>query len=197
MADKNKKPTQKEIEAEMAKGRKSALMSIDPNSGYWNYALPKLVTSEQYGQLSQIAGAMYGKTISKAPSQDVYERLFLPELAKEGGAITSPYLQETARQILAYDFQRITVEDALKYVGSKSAKGILEGLKAIIGKMQGDKPIYVAQLGEEIAAHVTATCMTLTTNDKVKGLLDEANKGLAAGLEKILADTGSKKGSKK
>jgi hypothetical protein len=174
MADEERQPTEREIKEQREKDSKVASETL--KLAFWDYALPKLVTPEQYGQLSEMAKSKYDQLISKTPDQKIYERLFYPELAREGGAVTSPYLQEKSLAILMDAFQRSKVGTLLEYAGSK---------KELANKYK-DK--YVFELSEEERKEIIGKCITRTTNTKVAGLLEEANKGITASLEELLCE---------
>lgn len=154
--------------------RNAALKSL--KLGFWDYALPKLVTPAQYGQIAQMAEMKYKQTVLKAPSQDIYERLFAPQLLDDGQAITSPYLQNQSIAILQDAFMRITVQDALEYSGSKRT----------VKSEYAEK--YISDLSEKQRQTIVGSCMTQTTNKKVADMLGEANKGITSSLEEIIAE---------
>jgi hypothetical protein len=183
MADKKKEqPTKDEVEKKRKDERDTAVKTL--KLGFWDYTLPKLVTPAQYGQIAQMAEMKYQGTVSKTPSQEIYERLFAPQLLNEGGAITSPYLQNQSIAILQDAFMRITIQDALEYAGSKKS------LKAeYIGK-------YISDLSEKQRGEIVGSCIVQTTNKKVAELLGEANKGITSNLEKILAEADKPKEKK-
>jgi hypothetical protein len=169
------KEKEKELIEKMEESRKVALANL--NSNLWNYATPKLISSEQYGQFSKVAEAMYKETESKAPDQHSYEQLFLPQLQKEGGAITSPYLQQTSYQILKESFGSIKVEDAFKFVGAKGA--LKEDFKDKYVQMLRDKK------GNE---SLTESLMVYKTTDILSGIVDGSKKSIVSELENILAE---------
>lgn len=175
MADKPKEKTEEEKQAELATERcKIAKKNLE--SSLWNYAAPKFITSEGYGKLSQGSQALYGQIISKSPEQGVYEQLFLPQLAKEGGAITSAYIQNTSAQILQESLASVKVEDAIKYFG---VKGALKSEYA--GK-------YVNQLDKETAQMIIGSAITYKTDELVKGILNLRQKEFSKELSDLLIE---------
>ena len=116
------------------------------------------------------------ETLSKAPDQDTYEKIFFPPLSQEGGALTSPYIQTTSVSILLQDFARITAKDALEYVGSS---------KPLKSKYAGK---YLFELGEEERKGIIGMCMSYTTGNIVSKLVGDSTKNITAGLEKVLAE---------
>ncbi len=155
--------------------REFALMNLD--SSLWNYATPKLVTPEQYGQLSLLAKEDYNQTISKSPEQSLYEQLFLPQLASEGGAVTSPYLQERSLRILQESILDLKVEDIANYLG----------LKKPIKKDYKDK--YISELNEEDSKVVIGSYMSVKANDIIAKLLGRNKQKISGGLEEILCES--------
>lgn len=158
--------------------REFALKNLD--SSLWEYATPKLVTPEQYGQLSLLAKEDYNQIISKSPEQSLYEQLFLPQLASEGGAITSPYLQERSLRILQESILSLKVEDISNYFG----------LKKPIKSAYEDK--YVSELDEEDSKVVIGSYMSVKASDIVAKLLGRNKQKISSGLEEILCESGEK-----
>jgi hypothetical protein len=171
--EKSPEEIKKEQEAAMVKQAEVAKKNLE--SGLWNYAAPKLVTHEQYGQLAKGAEAFYLESISKSPDQLIYEQLFLPQLANEGGAITSPYIQNTSAAILQESLASLKIEDAVKYF---QYKGTLK--PELMGK-------YVRQLDKETASLIIGSAMQYKTDDTVKKILELRQKNISKGLEEILA----------
>lgn len=171
-----KQLTKEEIEKQKKDQRDAAMKIVDPKGNFWNYALPKLITFENFGKTAEIAKRKYNETISKAPDQTTYENLFYPQLATEGGAITSPYLQEMSFRILLESFSRIKVQDALGYLGSKKP----------VKKDYSNK--YLFELPEEQRNTIISSCMNYRANEKDKELLSFENSAITSGLEKILAE---------
>ncbi len=155
----------------------------DLEGSLWNYATPKLVTPEQYGQLSKLASADYINTISQTPDQHAYERLFLPQLATEGGAVTSPYLQERSKKILQESVMSVKVEDIYNLVGLK------EPMK------ESYKDKYVFELGEDEVKSIVSSYMGLKVTDIVSGLLGKQKQAVTKGLEEILCEGKTEKKS--
>ncbi len=174
----------KKAEKAQEEKRENALTIINAKSSMWNYALPRLVTPAQFGQVSELAKRKYSELISKAPEQITYEQLFLPALSHDGGAITSPYLQERSAGILQEQFSYITIQDALEYVGSK---------KSVIVDYANK---YVGDLKEEELKAIIGSCMGFTINKKVASLLNDSNKDIASGLEQILTEPDKKEEKK-
>lgn len=174
---------EKQIAEQKEKVRQVALKNL--GSALWNYAAPKLISAEQYGSLAQSSEMFYQNTVTKAPEQNVYEQLFLPQLMKEGGAVTSPYLQSTSLKILQESLLSVKVEDAVKYSGVKS-----------VGEQFKGK--YVSDLGEKEASQIVGSCMQYQTDEKVKEILALRQKSISSGLEKILGEKEKpKEGDKK
>ena len=176
-----KEEKEKKIQEEKAKNREAALENL--GGSLWNYAAPKLITAEQYGGLSQASERFYFETISKAPEQNVYEQLFLPQLAGEGGAITSPYLQTRSLAILQESLFGVKVEDAVKYAGVEK-----------VGEKFKDK--YVSDLSQEEAGQIVGSAIQYQTDNKVKDILALRQKGISEGLEKILSEPEKKEEKK-
>ncbi|MCL5730480.1 MAG: hypothetical protein M1165_02855 [Candidatus Pacearchaeota archaeon] len=167
-------PTPEEIAAQKKKDRDAALKVVDLKSALWNYALLKL--TENFGDYHKIANAKYLEALSKAPDQDTYERIFLPQLSQEGGAITPAYLQIASYRVLLENFSKILAEDALKYV--KSEKRLSE-------KYAGK---YVFELPEEEQKKIISACMNYTAQDKIAELTGVVKKSTTASLEEMLAE---------
>ena len=157
------------------KSREVALKNV--GGSLWRYAIPELVTPEQYGQLSRIAKGTYAETISKTPEQEIYETLFLPQLAEKGGAITSPYLQEMSMKILQQSIMNLRVEDVYNFIGLKTA----------MKEDYAEK--YVFELPKEEVENLVGSYMSFKTSDIVKGLLDRNKEGIKKNLEEILCES--------
>lgn len=155
-------------------GRAVALKNIE--SGLWDYALPQFVSFEDYGRISESAKEKYNSLIQKAPSQDVYEQVFYPQLSHEGGAVTSPYIQQTSAAILQESFSMLKVQDILKYLG---AKGNLK---------PAYKDKYVSELDKKEVGALISSCIQFRVNKKVADLFGEQSKAIAGGLEKMLTE---------
>lgn len=163
--------------------RKNALTNI--NSELWDYALPKLMTFENFGRFSEHAKVKYASKTEKAPSQFIYETLFLPQLASNRGAVTSPYIQETSAAIIQGSFMNLKVEDIYKYAGMKL-------------NLKGDyKDKYVADLDEEEVQEIISGAMNYGLNKKISELAGDENKAITSGLEKLLCEEPKPKEEKK
>jgi hypothetical protein len=170
MTEKSQENIEKEITPEeKEKNRQVALKNL--KSSMWDYATPKFMSPAQYGQLSEYSKLGYTELIKKAPDQQVYEQLFLPQLAREGGAITSPYLQNTSAAILQESLAGVKLSEALAYAGVKGN--------------YADK--YVGDLGDEEAGAIISSAIQYQTDEKVKGILAIRQKSISGNLEKILA----------
>jgi hypothetical protein len=171
MAEK-KEMTDAEKEAKKAEMIKAQEEIAKKNlaSVMWGYAAPKFISHEQYGQLAEYSKQSYTELIGKSPDQHVYEQLFLPQLANEGGAITSPYLQNTSAAILQESLFRVKVSEALKYAGVKGDFN--------------DK--YVNQLTEEQAGAIVGSAIQYQTDEQVKLILGNRQKGISKNLEELL-----------
>lgn len=156
------------------KDRAVALKNIA--SPLWDYALPKLVTFENFGRLSEGAREKYEALIQKAPSQEMYERLFAPQLTNESGAVTSPYVQNSSAAILQQSFAMLKVDDFAKYVGVKG--NIKESYK---GK-------YVADLDKKEAETLIGMAISYGLNKKIVELVGDESKGITSGLEKLVCE---------
>ena len=168
---------EKEKLSEKEKKEKLREISLENlESSLWDYATPKLITTEQYGQLSRLVNTNYMNIISQAPKQDIYEKLFLPQLVEEGGAITSPYLQVTSLKILQESLVSVKVEDIYKLVG----------LKEPLKDSYKDKFIY--ELSEDEIKSITGFYMSLKVNDIVSSLLGKQKQATTKSLEKILCE---------
>jgi hypothetical protein len=143
-------------------------------SSLWDYATPKFVTHEQYGQLANGAQAFYQKAISKTPDQHVYEQLFYSQLTNEGGAITSPYLQNKSAAILQESLFTLKVEDAVKYAGYNGE---------IDEKYKGK---YVTEIDEKEAGQIVGSAIQYKTDGKVKEILELRQKNISKNLEEVL-----------
>jgi hypothetical protein len=172
MTEKNSKEKQEEIQRK-EKQREVALINLE--SSMWNYALPKLITSEQYGKLSEGSKQFYNQTISKTPEQSVYEQLFLSQLNSEGGAITSNYLQTTSAQILQESLLSVKTEDVMKYFKIKNIKESLQ-----------DK--YINELSEEEMQQIVGSYFQYKTDEKVKEILDLRQKSITKNLEELVSE---------
>jgi len=155
-------------------GRAVALKNIE--SALWNYALPKLVTFENFGKLSENAKEKYLQLIQNVPSKEIYEQLFLPQLADESGAVTSPYIQNTSAAIIQQSFAMLKVDDITKYVGVKG--NIKESYK---GK-------YVADLDKKEAGILIGYAMQFGLNKKIVELVGDESKAISSGLEKLVCE---------
>jgi hypothetical protein len=173
MAEKTPEQIEKEkAEAEKrAKMRDIALKNLD--SSLWDYASPKLITSENYGKIAEASEGFYQEALSKAPDQNIYNQVFLPQLMSEGGAITSPYIQQTSYKILQESLFSVKVNDLTKNLGITNVR---EDLK--------DK--YVSQLDEKSAGQIAGSYLQYKTQDKVKDILSMSQKGIVSGLEELL-----------
>jgi hypothetical protein len=163
-----------EKDAKKEKDRAVALKNIE--SALWNYALPKLVTFENFGRLSEGAKEKYTALIQKTPSQEMYEQLFAPQLVNEGGAVTSSYVQNASAAIIQQSFAMLKVDDLTKYVGVKGS--IKESYK---GK-------YVADLDKKEIETLISYAMQFGINKKIVELVGDESKGIASGLEKIICE---------
>lgn len=179
---KEKSPEEKKKEQAEAFAKAAEVGNKNLKSSMWNYAAPKLITHEGYGQLAEAGVDFYNEAISKSPDQHVYEQIFLPKLQEEGGAITSPYIQVTSQKILQESLMYVKVEDAMKYAGVK------EPIKAeYAGK-------YVHQLGKEVAGTMVGSAMQWQTDEVVKKVLVSRQAEITKGLEKILKEPEKKEG---
>lgn len=176
MADKKLSPEEKKkIEEERKKLRDTALKTL--KLAYWEYALPELVQKAQYGaDIPRLAEEKYSETVSKTPSQEVYDELFAKPLKSKAGAVTSGYLQNASIQILNQAFQNLTLKDILEYVGSKKALN-----KDYEGK-------YVSDLKDEEAGSIVNLCLTYTSKKKVAELIGSSTSRITSGLEEMLAE---------
>ena len=169
---KEKELTKEEQKKEL--GRKYALDTL--KGDLWNYALPTFASPEQYGQLSKLVGAEYNEFLQKAPSQSAYEKLYLPELSNKGGAVTSPYLQETSARILRESVASLKVGDVLKYFGIKVPAEFKDE----------DKDKFVFELDEEMRSTIINSYISYEVQEKMKGVLEYSRKAIKGNLEKIL-----------
>ncbi len=142
----------------------------------WNYAAPEFITPAEYGNLANSSQALYAQSISKSPEQYIYEQLFLPQLAKKGGAITSPYLQNTSAAILQESLLSIKIEDALKFMKYEGKTN-----PEYAGK-------YVNQLDEKVAGAIVGSAIQYKTDGLVQGILDLRMKGISKNLETIIGE---------
>lgn len=165
-------PEEAERIEKLEKKRATALKNL--SSGLWSYALPTFATHEMYGKLASLVENSYMQSLEKAPSQDVYDQLYKPALQSKGGAITSPYLQETSAAILQESVLALKVSDVAKAMGGLQLK---EGF---------DQDAYVHELDKEVAGAIVGSYINYATHDKLKGVLDEAKKGTKKNLEDIL-----------
>lgn len=162
--------------------REVALKNLE--SSLWKYATPKLVSQEQYGMISKMAGADYQNTLSQTPDQNTYEQLFYPQLASEGGAITSPYLQVTSTKILQESVMSLKVEDVYKLMKlSKPMKASYQGK-------------YISELDKEEIQSIVGSYMQNKVTDIVTELLGKQKQGISKGLEEILCEEEQKELSK-
>ncbi len=167
----------KEQEIAKTKERQREVALENLKSGLWDYALPRFVTPEQYGQLSRLAEGKYQEILSKTPSQDVYEKVFLPALSNESGAVTSSYIRNTSAAILQESLQSIKIEDIMQYL--ESDKKIKDELKSN----------YIIDIKDDkIKFSLISSYISKAVNEKVKGLIDESNKNSISELEKIVCD---------
>ena len=174
--EKSKEKSKEELRAEMAmKNLKGSL---------WNYAAPKIVTHSRYGEISDSIKYFYSNLIAKAPDQNIYNQLFLPQLMYEGGAITSPYLQNTSYAILQDDLLNIKIEDALGLMGYK---GTLK--KELSGK-------YVKDTGGSIAGLILDRVFRTKGDMFAKDILDTRIKEGPKDLEAIIGEPENKEQGK-
>lgn len=173
MVERKETDKEKEELKKKEEGRNIAIKNI--NSSLWNYALPKLVTFENYGKLSESAQRSYLSTVSKTPSQEIYEQLFFPQLASENGAVTSPYIQNNSALILQQSFTMLKVDDIANYVGLKNIKSDYKGK-------------YVADLDKKDAATFTSGAFQYLLNKKIVDMINGDSKEISSGLEKLLCE---------
>jgi hypothetical protein len=169
-----KEKSNKEAEKEKIEGiEKVAKKNLE--SSLWDYVSPKLLTAEQYGKIAEAGQALYLETISKVPDQNIYQQLFLPQLANEGGAITSPYIQNTSLAILRESLEGIKIGDAIKYAGYK-------------GEIKPEyKEIYLRQLDEKGKEIVIGSVFQYKSDDLAKKALDIRQKNIPKSLEEIFS----------
>jgi len=165
---------EKDDNAKREEGRAVALKNID--SQLWDYALPKFVTFENFGKLSEGAKEKYSALIQKVPSQEMYERLFAPQLSNEGGAVTSPYIQNSSAAIIQQSFAMLKVDDIVKYVDIKGK--VKESYK---GK-------FVADLDKKEVGTLISYAMQYGLNKKIVELVGDESKGITSGLEKLICE---------
>jgi hypothetical protein len=172
--EKSPEELQKEKEEALAKGAEVSKKNLE--SPLWDYASPKLITHEGYGQLAESAIGFYNEALSKSPDQHIYEQIFLPQLLSEGGAVTNPYIQSTSYKILQESLQLVKIEDAMKYAGVK------EPIKAeYAGK-------YVHQLGKEAAGAIMHSALQYQTDEVVKKVLSSRQAQVSSDLEKMVCE---------
>lgn len=170
MANENQKDELKKKEERRA----VALKNI--NSQLWDYALPKLISFENFGKLSRDAQQKYDALIQKVPSQEMYDMLFAPQLVSENGAVTSPYIQNSSLLNLQQSFAMLKVDDIVKYV--RSQKSIKESYK--------DK--FVTDLNEEEAKTFIGIGMNYGAYQQMIELGGDKLKGITSGLEKLVCE---------
>jgi len=140
------------------------------------YATPRLVTSAQYGQLSEMAQSLYPQLVSKSPpNQQLWERV--SPFLKDNGSIPSSYLQKVSAQIIQESVAMVKVEDIYGALGIDKAMK-----KDYAGK-------YVFELPEEEIGKLISSYMSFRTSDIVKGLLDMNKQGIKKGLEELLCES--------
>ena len=169
----NKTEEQKKIE-EKELSRQYALKNI--KSALWDYAAPNLITQQNFGMLSESAKGEYNELIKKAPSQDIYEQIYLPQLRKEGGAVTSPYIQDASSSILQQSFASLKVEDIVAYVGAK--RDLAEKFK--------NK--YVLDLDKETAQSLIGVGMQKGIYEKLGSIIKSDSNKLSKGLEELVCE---------
>lgn len=179
-------PTPEELE--LARGY--ALKDLDmEKSNLWNYAAHELITSADYGKLSEASDSLYVQGLSRVPHQELYERLFLPQLLgkdgspNKGGAITNPYIQENSYKILLNSVVSLKVSDLA---------GL--GYKANIKKEYLDK--YISQLDEKEANFLIGSFVGYKKDELAEQALKLRKEANIKGLEKILGEP-EKEGSDK
>ena len=162
-------------EEERELSRKYALETLGDEK-IWQYALPKLVTKEQYGDMAQIIQGQYQKTIQQAPDQKTYEKVFSPLLNSEDGMLSNPIIQKNCAGILAGSVGGLYVEEILSSVGSnKKVKKEYEGK-------------YVDELSEKERQFVVGMYMQELVKRQVSKALSKPSGEIAGGLEQILTD---------
>ena len=173
MAEKKEK-SKEEAEKEKIEGiEKVSKKNLE--SALWNYASPKLLTAKQYGEIAEAGQALYLETINKSPDQNIYQQLFLPQLSNEGGAITSPYIQNTSLAILRESLEGIKIGDAIKYAGYK-------------GDIKSEyKDLYLRQIDEKGKGIIMGSVFQYKADDLAKKALDIRQKNIPKGLEEIFA----------
>ena len=115
------------------------------------------------------------ETINKSPDQDIYQQLFLPQLVNEGGAITSPYIQNTSLAILRESLEGVKIGDAIKYAGYK-------------GDIKSEyKDLYLRQIDEKGKGIIMGSVFQYKADDLAKKALDIRQKNIPKGLEEIFA----------
>ncbi|MFC1666179.1 hypothetical protein ACFLZF_00490 [Nanoarchaeota archaeon] len=173
-----KKLTQEETETiKLKEGKRKQSLENLKVSDLWDYSLPKLVTSSQFGQLSELAKSKYDETLKKTPSQNIWEQLFLPTLSSGKGVINSPYIQETSVSILQESIASIKMEDVMKYLNSN---------KSIKGEYKGK---YVGEIKDEkIAPEVFGTYMSKAIEGKLNEILGYSTQKQISELEGVICE---------
>jgi hypothetical protein len=178
MTDKPTEKTEEEKKEEVAKAH------LDKKNRLWDYASPKLITHEEYGNLANASEALYANAIIQVPTDHAYKLLFLPQLLKEGGAITSSYIQSASENILQNSFFDLKIEDALNYAGYKGS------IKAdYTGK-------YLNQIEKDKAHQIIRNAMLYQSDEVAKGILELRQKEIPKGLEKIIGGSEDKEQDK-
>ena len=154
--------------------RAIALKNI--NSQLWGYALPKLISFENFGKLSGDAQQKYNALIQKVPSQEMYDLLFAPQLVSENGAVTSPYIQNSSLLNLQQSFAMLKVDDIAKYVG----------VQKDIKKSYKDK--FITDLNEEETNTFIGLGMNYGAYQQMIELGGDKLKGITSGLEKLVCE---------
>ncbi|MCK5149460.1 hypothetical protein KAJ87_00860 [Candidatus Pacearchaeota archaeon] len=156
--------------------RKYSLETLGHQS-LWMYALPKLVTKEQYGDMAQFVQENYQQFIQKAPDQKSYELLFAPLRESEDGTVSNPLIQKTAALNLKHSIMGLYVQEVLSDVGSD---------KKVKGEYGGK---FVGELSEKERQVVVEMYMQDLIRRQVSKVLSKPSGEIAGGLEQILSGT--------
>jgi hypothetical protein len=125
-------------------------------------------TPERYGT---VLSQLYSNVISKAPGQEAYDQMILPELMSDEGALSKVRMQKQAARIVQESILTVKVEDALKYTGVN--KGVVDKYK----------DMYVEDLEESEKLELVNSYLTSMTHGHAMAALGAQRKAIAGGLE--------------
>ena len=121
-----------------------------------------------------LSGFLYNEAIAKAPSQRVYEQIFLPELLKEDDVLTKQGIMKKALEVTIESLENVKVNDVLELMGIE---------KRPLPKYDGK---YVNELPEKEKKKLIDTYLAFMVNKQAEEFLEKQRKTIIKKIEEKL-----------